>query len=246
MLDVQPYDSVLDLCAAPGGKALAILQKLNLGDAGGSLTCNELSPDRRKRLKNVIQSYLPQHLQSFVTITGRDATKWHQLDATKYDKVLVDAPCSSDRHLLHDETELASWTPGRVRANAKRQFSILFSALRAVRFGGIVVYATCALSHEENDDVIEKVLKKSKLKAIVIRPTVSTGEQTKYGWIVLPDSPVISGDGSTTPNDYLTTGWGPLYFATLRIEGMLAAEDAGMDSDASEESDDNFVDDTSE
>jgi 16S rRNA C967 or C1407 C5-methylase (RsmB/RsmF family) len=58
-LDVKPNDTVLDLCAAPGGKSLAILQKLKLGEgAAGTLTANELSMERRKRLKGVIHGYI--------------------------------------------------------------------------------------------------------------------------------------------------------------------------------------------
>lgn len=218
VLDVQPTDCVLDICAAPGGKSLAILQRLDLAK-GGSLTCNELSPDRRKRLKTVIQSYVPSHLRPYVTISSRDATRWHLLESTKFDKILVDAPCSSDRHVLRDEEELASWTPARVRANSKRQFAILSSAVKAVREGGLLVYATCALSEAENDSVVEKVIHKTRAKISVLRKPLPIGEPTKYGWIVLPDSSANSQE-STVSSASRITGWGPLYFAILRVDGF--------------------------
>lgn len=68
-LNVKPNDTVLDLCAAPGGKSLAILQKLDLGDGcTGSLTANELSMERRKRLKGVLHGCDCSELQSFLSI----------------------------------------------------------------------------------------------------------------------------------------------------------------------------------
>ena len=67
-LDVQPDDSVLDMCAAPGGKSLCVLMHLS---EKGSLTCNDVSPSRRQRLTRVIHAYLPKHRRDQVTITGQ-------------------------------------------------------------------------------------------------------------------------------------------------------------------------------
>lgn len=75
-----------------------------------------------------------------------------------YDAVLVDAPCSTDRHMLHSSpAELENWAIGRFRRDRDRQISLLLQALRTVREGGVVVYATCSLSPQENDDVIRAV-----------------------------------------------------------------------------------------
>jgi 16S rRNA C967 or C1407 C5-methylase (RsmB/RsmF family) len=88
-----------DMCAAPGGKSLSILQRLNISDGGGgSLVCNEMSSDRRKRLKAVIKQYIPEKERTNVNITSRDGTTWHSVETDHYDKILVDAPCSSDRY----------------------------------------------------------------------------------------------------------------------------------------------------
>lgn len=76
-------------------------------------------------------------------------------------QVLVDVPCSSERHLIHDESELRKWTPRRSATLAKKQYELLLAALRTVRVGGIVVYSTCSISSLENDGVIAKVLYKS-------------------------------------------------------------------------------------
>eukprot|EP01033_Poteriospumella_lacustris_P012601 gene12601-9015_t len=184
-LQVQPHHRVLDLCAAPGGKALAILQKLNLiGGHGkaGSLTCNDVSPDRRMRLKNVIRHYLPQSWTDTgrVDVIGYDATQRRFVDdigESQFDRVLLDAPCSSERHLVQDfvshyspsngssnaaqqQSEFMQWAPGRAKANGERQFSLLWNAVNVCRPGGLIVYSTCALSSVENDDVIAKLMRK--------------------------------------------------------------------------------------
>ncbi|KAI9312394.1 tRNA/rRNA cytosine-C5-methylase [Dichotomocladium elegans] len=213
-LDIQPDDRVLDLCAAPGGKSLSILQRLG---PYGSLTVNELSADRRRRLRQVLDVYLPRTvMEDTVTVTGKDGTKWYG-EPEQYDKVLLDAPCSSERHLLHDDKELEQWSPKRTVHNANRQLALLKAALHSVRVGGLVVYGTCSISHVENDKVIGKIMKKGKIPVEVVKKTWPIGERTKYGWIVLPD---------------MTDGWGPLYFAILRRTGVskVDGEDA-LDDD---------------
>lgn len=185
-LQLQPNHHVLDLCAAPGGKALTILQKINLlGGHGkaGSLTCNDVSPDRRLRLKNVIRRYLPSAWTDTgrVDVIGYDATQRRFVDEigeNKFDRVLLDAPCSSERHLIQDfvnqystnnaaanaglqqSSEFMQWAPGRAKSNAERQFSLLWNAVKVCRPGGLIVYSTCALSSVENDDVIAKLVRK--------------------------------------------------------------------------------------
>ena len=88
-----------------------------------------------------------------------------------FDAVLVDAPCSSERHLLHDPQEMATWTPKRTKQNAKRQLDILLQAIFAARPGGRLLYSTCSISPVENDDVVEKLLKKRGEVVEVCAPT---------------------------------------------------------------------------
>ena len=74
--------------------------------------------------------------------------------------MLLDAPCSSERHLIHKLSELSNWSSGRSKANAERQLSLLVAAFRLCRTGGRVVYSTCSLSNLENDGVVAKAMKK--------------------------------------------------------------------------------------
>uniref|UniRef100_A0ABM0MYG8 NOL1/NOP2/Sun domain family member 4 n=1 Tax=Saccoglossus kowalevskii TaxID=10224 RepID=A0ABM0MYG8_SACKO len=99
-LDIQPDDVILDMCAAPGGKALAMLQTMYVG----GLVVNDPAYSRRLSLKSVISSYMPKSMITgdMLRITKYDGTKWSQLESNVYDKVLVDVPCTTDRHVLHN------------------------------------------------------------------------------------------------------------------------------------------------
>jgi len=214
-LNIQPGDNVLDMCAAPGGKSLAIALQLFISHENGlikftsegSLTCNDPSPSRRKRLQTVMHTYIPPQFHGEkITITSRDATLSTSFSEATFTKVLVDAPCSSERHVLHNEGEMVEWGMSRSRTNANRQITLLTTALGLVCSGGTVVYVTCSISTLENDEVVEKVMKKEKSEGVnVLRPqdymtkwpsNSCIGEATKYGWQILPDS---------------AERWGPLY-----------------------------------
>jgi len=244
VLRVEPSDRVLDLCAAPGGKSLAIAQSIwphlqpdypgpPLPPAKkGALHSNEFDGPRNKRLTDNLTAYLPASLAQ----SGQ--SKVLRLDGTKgasvfpfgpggYDKVLVDAPCSSERHIVHAQAkmssgriagELSRWSPTSSKRMAETQIQLLLTAMRAVRTGGSVLYATCSISDEENDNVVEKALTqlgKEKAKGAIrwSAATLALGdevekqlegwaERTGKGWIVLPDH----AGGAR---------WGPLYFTVL-------------------------------
>jgi 16S rRNA C967 or C1407 C5-methylase (RsmB/RsmF family) len=196
-LDIQPGEKVVDLCAAPGGKSLLCAIKLK---GQGLLISNDRSAARRARIHQIFDSYIPKTEQKNLTVTSYDATKWSLYQKSMYDKVLLDAPCSSERHVLEDSKELALWAPGRTKAIAITQFAMLASALDIVKVGGMIVYSTCALSQLENDDIIRKLYAKRPGRFELIRMEFSFGEPTEFGWQVLPDN----------------TGWGPFYLAIVK------------------------------
>lgn len=221
-LGVRPGDDVLDLCAAPGGKTLVLAEALAgrrtsvEGAAGlasgGSLVANELSNDRRERLIKVIRQYVPASWrESHVTVTGKDGTRYGLGHEDAFDRILVDAPCSGERHLLENPTELAEWSPRRTENLAIRQYSLLSSAFLCARVGGRIVYATCSISPDENDEVVARLLKKKKAKVRLLREFPSgvpadiaeNAEQTEVGWRFLPDRGNV----------------GPLYFAVVEKVG---------------------------
>ncbi len=196
-LDLHPGDRAVDLCAAPGGKSFLMALKLK---NQGLLVSNDRSAARRARIHRIFDDYIPKTEQKIHTITSYDATKWSLYQKSNYDKVLLDAPCSSERHVLEDSKELAMWAPGRTKAIAITQFAMLASALDIIKVGGTVVYSTCALSKLENDGIIAKLFQKRAGRFELIHKEFAFGEPTEFGWQVLPD----------------TTGWGPFYLAVVK------------------------------
>lgn len=195
-LDVRDGDEVADFCAAPGGKSLILAESLR---TGGRLVANELSDGRRARLRAVLHDYLPEDIRARVRVTGHDATRWCLYETEAYDRILLDAPCSGERHLLANSEEMSQWSPARSKNLAVRQYALLASALAVVRVGGRIVYSTCSLSNLENDAVIARLMKKRAGEARVVREEFSLGEPTENGWVILPDR----------------TGYGPIYFSIL-------------------------------
>lgn len=196
-LNINPGERIVDLCAAPGGKSLLCAWRMQ---NKGLLVSNDRSAARRARIHRIFDDYLPKTEQKNHKVTGHDSTKWSLYEKSAYDKVLLDAPCSSERHVLEDSKELAMWAPGRTKAIAISQFAMLASALDIVKVGGTIVYSTCALSKLENDDIIQKLYQKRPNRFELIRPEFPFGEPTEFGWQVLPD----------------TTGWGPFYLAVVK------------------------------
>lgn len=199
-LEVKPGQQVLDMCAAPGGKSLILAKALQ---GNGSLQLNDRSKERLHRLRRVLDNSLPKSLKSIIQITNFDASRFGLHRKNFFDRILLDAPCSSEQHVLKSPKHLKEWTKSRSKRLAVEQGSLLASAVDALQVKGIVVYSTCALSSLENDAVIHKILKKRKgsLRVILDFPILEGAERTEYGVHILPDR---------------AKGMGPIYCAKLQ------------------------------
>ena len=125
---------ILDMCAAPGGKTLAIAARAarSLATGGALLIANERSAARRRRLRAVLDMHAPTEVRSAIEVTGHDAARWGLYEPERYDAILADVPCSSERHLIAAPKELARWSPSRTRRLATEQFAILAAAIDLV------------------------------------------------------------------------------------------------------------------
>ena len=206
-LDLPAEGPILDACAAPGGKTLVIASRMG---QRSTLLANEISGERRRRLAKVLDEYLPRERRERVQVAGFDAAAagGRASERGRFAAILLDAPCSSERHVLASEKALAEWTPARPRFLARRQWALLSSAFLLLQNGGSLVYATCALSPEENDAVVSRLLEKYGDQALLEGPAFSEGEPTRHGRLILPD---ISG------------GMGPMYVAWIRKAGAMGA-----------------------
>lgn len=196
-LKVSPGDNVLDLCAAPGGKSLIMAFALK-GD--GHLTANDKSENRRFRLRRVLKDYLPEEFfESGIRVTGFDAGGWCLHEKEAYNKILLDAPCSSERHIFDSEQHLKDWRPGRTKRLAALQWTMLASAWLVLEKGGRLVYSTCSISPLENDGVVKKLAKKFKEECHFIFPAIPDGERSEFGTLLMPDK----------------SGHGPFYLSVI-------------------------------
>jgi 16S rRNA C967 or C1407 C5-methylase (RsmB/RsmF family) len=189
---------ILDACAAPGGKTLVLAERL---PDGAQLIANERSAARRARLHRVLAEHLDEELRSRIEVTGHDASKWGLYERNAYDAVLLDVPCSSERHVLQSPAHLGRWTPKRPKRLSVQAYAMLAAMIDAVKPGGHVLYVTCALNPMENDAVVAKAFRRRREVIEGMELSSAGGEPTEYGVRVLPD---VAG------------GAGPLYAALLR------------------------------
>lgn len=198
-LEVQDGDSVLDMCAAPGGKTLILIEALK---NSGELIANEISEARRDRLTKVIQQYVPRSIRDRVRVSGKDGGKFALTHKQTFDRILVDAPCTGERHLLQNKKELSLWSESRSKKLAQRQYALLTAALLSAKPGARIVYSTCSISPYENDQVIDKLLqKKEGFSVVEYQPLLPGAEMTKHGWLWLPDK----------------SGFGPIFMSVVSV-----------------------------
>jgi 16S rRNA (cytosine1407-C5)-methyltransferase len=191
---------VFDACAAPGGKSLVIAA--GMGEGVG-LVSNEFSRERRRRLIDVLDAHLPGETRRRVQVSGFDAAALgsRKSEQCRFQAVLLDAPCSSEAHVLGKTAALAAWTAARPRFLARRQWALLSSAFLLLAPGGSLVYVTCALAEEENDGVARRLSEKYGPLVEPEEPDFTEGEKTAWGRIILPDH---------------NKGLGPMYVARFK------------------------------
>ncbi len=168
-LDPRPHERVLDLCAAPGSKTSQIAMHMqNLG----VLKANEPIRSRLYRLKAVL--HMTGAKAELASADGRRMKAFPEL----FDKILVDAPCSSEgRFRLDEPKSFAYWSVRKIKEMSHKQKGLLLNAGRLLKPGGSMVYATCTFAPEENEEVVDWFLRKTEGQfelAPVSWPGVST------------------------------------------------------------------------
>lgn len=163
VLDPQPGEDVLDISAAPGSKTTQIAALMN---NEGLIIANDLSKIRLFKL----QANLERQGVTNVTIRhGRGEDIWQEYPEF-FDKALVDVPCSMEGRFNPEKPKSwENWSAKKVKELAMRQRQLLRSAISATKVGGTIVYSTCTLSAEENEGVIDWIVKKHN-GAVIIEP----------------------------------------------------------------------------
>ncbi len=152
VLDPRPGDRVLDLCAAPGSKTTQISQAT---ENRGLIIANEPSLARITSLRSNCERLGAVN----VAITRYDGRRFPQ---QQFDRVLVDAPCSSEGMARKDPKVLGRCSLKRSFDLQALQIGLLKRAVQLTRSGGIIVYSTCTYAPEENEAVVDDVLRQSQ------------------------------------------------------------------------------------
>ena len=150
-VELDPSWCVLDMCSAPGGKSSQLRNKLG---SEGILVSNEIIPSRCKILTGNVERL---GLRNTVT-TCMDSGRIAKVFPETFDMIMVDAPCSGEGMFRKEEIAVSEWSEDNVRLCAERQTEILENAVKALKNGGFIVYATCTFSLEENEMVIDRFL----------------------------------------------------------------------------------------
>ncbi|KAM9038116.1 tRNA (cytosine(34)-C(5))-methyltransferase, mitochondrial isoform X4 [Sarcophilus harrisii] len=131
-LELQNGERVLDMCAAPGGKSIALLQCAY----PGYFHCNEYDNLRSRWLKRTLESFIPQPMTNIIKVTELDGRQIGHIHPEMFDKILVDAPCSNDRSwLISSDTQIASY-----RLNQRKKLPIIQIKLLRLVFQLLQIY----------------------------------------------------------------------------------------------------------
>lgn len=151
-------EKILDMAASPGGKTTEIY---NLSNKEALITAVEKNPIRSQRLK-----YNLEKQGTNATILNEDATKLDEF--YRFDKILLDAPCSGSGTLNIYDKSLEHFSEKLLNNCIKTQEQLLDKALQILKKGNTMVYSTCSIIYEENEKQLEKLIKQNKIEIIPI------------------------------------------------------------------------------
>ena len=147
-------DWVLDLAAAPGGKTILLAEMMG---NQGQISAVEPVRNRFFRLKSNLERCGVDHTRVYM----KDGRAVGRLKPESFDRVLLDAPCSSEsRFRADDPGSTFHWNLRKVKECARKQQRLILSAFDALKPGGTLCYCTCSYSPEENEQVVSHLLKK--------------------------------------------------------------------------------------
>lgn len=172
---IEPCENVLDACAAPGGKSCLLSEKCNL------VTACEVHEHRCE----LIKSYAKRMKRDNVAVVNCDSSVFNVDYEAKFDAVLCDVPCSGYGTLKQNpDIKLKSVDFDSLN---KLQYAILSNCSKYVKSGGTLVYSTCSVFKEENDDIIDRFLKERNDFTIAPVNSPLSGLDVNYGTQFLPN-----------------------------------------------------------
>lgn len=209
MLPVELFDFngledplVLDMAASPGGKTTHLIAKT---EDRGLVIANDASRDRITALRLVLQTWGGSH----AAVTRFPGEKFGMWYPETFDRVLLDAPCSMQNLRSTESHPMRDITTRERKQLSHRQHRLLASAIQAVKPGGQVVYATCTLSPEEDEVVLEAMLNqfpgKVEIADLSDRLPVPAPALKSDGYTVF--DPAVQNAARLWPHRYGTSGF---------------------------------------
>ncbi|MFX0033030.1 MAG: RsmB/NOP family class I SAM-dependent RNA methyltransferase [Candidatus Hodarchaeota archaeon] len=173
VLDPKPNETVIDMCAAPGSKSTHLAQIMN---NQGTLILIEKNI---KRIASLEMNLRRMGVTNSI-ILNRDAINLQEFNI-KADKILLDAPCTGEGLVREDPSRKTSKTISDIEKMAKVQKKLLNSGLNSLKPGGMLLYSTCSIGPEENELVIDEVLKNnSKVQIVKINKNYGVNGLTSF------------------------------------------------------------------
>ena len=158
ILDPKPNEDILDMCAAPGGKTTELT---SLSNNEANITAYEMNKIRAEKLKYNLE----KQGATRVSIIEKDSRKIDNFFS--FDKILLDAPCSGSGTLI-EENDNSNFTQELINKSIKSQTTLLQKAFRILKKDHILVYSTCSILKEENEEIIKKILEKKNAQILPI------------------------------------------------------------------------------
>jgi len=152
ILEAKPNEIVLDIAASPGSKTTQIAQYM---ENNGILIANDYTIDRMKPLSINLQ----RCGVSNAIITLMEG-QWFKRSGIGFDKILVDAPCSGTGTIRKSLKTISIWNPDMVRRLAITQRQLIETGFNLLKGNGTLVYSTCSLEPEENEEVVNYLINK--------------------------------------------------------------------------------------
>ena len=180
--DYKEKDSIIDMAAAPGGKTSEIASITNDTVLITAVEKNKL------RGEKLIYNLDKQGLKHY-SIIFEDATKLNEF--MKFNKVLLDAPCSGSGTITKDQLE--SVTEELVTRSSNIQKELLNKAINLVNVGDEIIYSTCSIFKVENEEVINKFIQEGRVEVVPITTTIDTLPSTIDGVLTIKPSELYEG-----------------------------------------------------
>jgi 16S rRNA (cytosine1407-C5)-methyltransferase len=239
LLDPQPGEVVLDLCAAPGSKATQMAARMayhpepvegrhaipnvmvrrahhdTFGVARGIVVANDMQEKRLRVLNDALQRTGATNM-----VIVRRVGQWYGKHMTeRFDRVLCDAPCTAQGTCRKDPSALHYCSEASIAKAAKLQRELLEAAVHAAKVGGRIVYSTCTLTPEENEEIVLALLGKfcDRLEVLDPREILDSGAKWDIERAIV-DSAIVQKSLCLGPNPFLR-----LWPQTYDTEGFFCA-----------------------